>query len=643
MRRPAQFFILFVLLVACLSLPRVTAQDMPLEWLLTPEELKTDAGSIVRAYDVSYRMVEPGKAVEKVHKVVTILGKKGNSEASVGVWYDKDVKISDMNVRAYHGPGEPFFTAKKISDFEDQLYISQGQFFEDNRVRFLDVPCTGYPCTVEWEYERKLQDMASINYPSFAPQDYYQSVQSATFTVELPADNELDFRGHGVGEPVVTEGEKTVTYAWSVGNLPAHQAESYSPPSAVTLPYLRFSLRDIKIDGYTGTFTDWEAYGRFQRQLYDGRQELPDLLRAKVRELTDGVETDTEKIDRLYRLLQERTRYVGIQLGIGGWQPFTAKYVDENRYGDCKALSNYMGAMLSEVGIESYPVVIQWGPEYYPVSPEFTTSAFNHVVLYVPDEDMYLECTSSDSPTGYLGEGKHDRHAVHLAPGGGKLIRTPTLKPAENGYLRNVDLTLREDGSTGFKLRCDYYGAQQEDLRRLPRQQSNPNEQLKWLQAGSYIPDVSGRHTLTPAQTAPVTHFTYETDIKKYGRSMGSRRFLPLNEYKGMRLFIPEPDDHREFEIDFDKTRFYVDSITLHLPNNYELEAVGDHLTELDHEIGSYRSTITPTEDGLRWVRTLKLTPARLPAEAYERFRTFLVAVQKADNRQVVVKEKRTK
>ena len=69
---------------------------------------------------------------------------------------------------------------------------------------------------------------------------------------------------------------------------------------------------------------------------------LPEDIKKKVHELTDHLKDPREKINVLYDFLQKNTHYISIQLGIGGWQPFPADYVAAKRYGDCKALSNYM-------------------------------------------------------------------------------------------------------------------------------------------------------------------------------------------------------------------------------------------------------------------------------------------------------------
>ena len=86
----------------------------------------------------------------------------------------------------------------------------------------------------------------------------------------------------------------------------------------------------------------------------------------------------------------------------GGWQTFDAKYVEKNKFGDCKALSNFMKSMLKVVGIEGQLVVVSAGDDdFFDPDPTFCLPRFNHMILHIPSENMWLECTSDGNPTGY--------------------------------------------------------------------------------------------------------------------------------------------------------------------------------------------------------------------------------------------------
>src|SRR5690606_2173354 len=139
------------------------------------------------------------------------------------------------------------------------------------------------------------------------------------------------------------------------------KSEPYCPAASELLPTIMVSPSLFEAESYTGSMSSWNDFGIFMNMLYQGRDELTPIMKANVGELTANAKTDREKIDALYRYMQKNMRYVSVQLGIGGWQPFDAKYVEANKYGDCKALSNFMKALLKEVGIPAYPVLIYNG------------------------------------------------------------------------------------------------------------------------------------------------------------------------------------------------------------------------------------------------------------------------------------------
>ena len=453
---------------------QVQSQKLAPTPLAVPDSLRTGS-SVVLEYQTEYHILDRSSATVSYRKVVTLLNPAHKEGNVLREYYDDASKITSLAAASYDFLGNEIARAK-ASDVVDSRAHSEVTFYQDTRYQEVTLPCTSYPCTVVFEVEKRVRDFTFVaGFYDWSPIVREQALVYAAYTVTLPADNELLYRAHLLPPPTTSVDTKERTYRWEVGHHPAQAAEPYAPSPAATLPYLRVALADFEIEGYRGSYRDWQSFGTFMQTIMRDRDALPPRLAQEVREVVAGASDEREMIDRLYRFMQQRMRYVGVQLGIGGWQPFSAEYVELNRYGDCKALSNYMGAMLKSVGIESYPVLIYSNDkEYYPVGEDFSTSAFNHMIVYVPTQDMYLECTSHDAPTGYLGEGKQDRNVLWVTPEGGKLARTPKLTPAENGYTRTVDLGLADDATTSVAIHSTFYGGAHEAFPRSGRLSARP-------------------------------------------------------------------------------------------------------------------------------------------------------------------------
>lgn len=633
-----------LLLLAIVLSGTAAAQELSMMALTIPAELKENAKSVVRDHEEIYTAVSPREATLTVRHVVTLLDDGHGRANQLVVFYDNDTKIVRLNATLYDGLGNKVRTAKK-SEIEDISAVSGGTFYSDSRVKTVTLTHLSYPYTVEFEYEIKAKDFGAFKQsPSWLPQEYEQSVVRSECIAYVHAGNKLAYRAHDLPEPTVTTEKGYTVMKWTVSNLPAYLKEGEAPPATRTLPFLYTALRDVEVGNISLTNQDWKSFGQKMLQLHEDIRTLTPDLQTKVRESVAGLTTDRDKIAALYALVQGRTRYVGVQLGIGGWQPFSAEYVEENRFGDCKALSNYLGAMLDEVGIENYPVLVNWA-DRSPVAVEqdFTASAFNHMILYVPGEEIYLECTSNDWPTGYLGDGKQDRNVLWLTPEGGELVRIPAHIPGEHGHVRTVDLTITPEGNAEFDLRAGFFGTDHEDIRMFVGSEADPGKQREGLHRYGELPDVSGSdYSVDVDPDNPRLDLSYRTVLPKYVRKLGKRMFVPLNKLYRYD-WVPDQLSERHFPIVKTEARFLVDTVHLTLPDNLEVESLGEPETIIQHAVGEYRSEVKTGPGKLTWIRTLKLVPVELPASEYEEYRAFYVAVSKAERRQVVLREKRTK
>ncbi len=639
MKPHSLLFLLFICAGA-----QVKSQSEGLAYLTLPDSLRQGANSIVVSSDYEFTATSDRSAEMHVRRVVTLLNNKPDHERSLYAFYDNDSKVTAFEITVLDASGKETFRSRK-NDISDQRYDDNMSFLLDSWVKSAEVPCTGYPCTVITEVSKKMSDFAAlVAFPHWAPVQREQSLLAARLRVVVPEANELLMETHLTEEAIVSAGDGIKTYEWKLTNLPAQSHEPLAPHTSETLPYVRTEPALFRIDDYSGSYRTWHDFGLFIGQLMEGRDALPPLLAAEVRETVAGMDDEREKIEILYRLMQGRCRYVSIQLGIGGWQPFSAAYVEENRFGDCKALSNFMGAMLREVGIASYPVLIKAETQpHYGVNPEFATSSFNHMVLYVPSQDMYLECTDKYAITGYIGESLQDRNVLWITPEGGKLARTPSFTPSDHGHVRTTNLSLLEGTEIAFDFHATYFGAEQETFRQLGAYIGDKQDQLDWLHQNNYLPDVTGSaYTYFVSEVRPEVEMAYETVLKNRVRKLGSRKFVALNPFP--LDWVPDQMEARKLPVVYQKSRFFVDTVKVSFPANLEVESgILAEPIVYSHPAGEYRASMERGENQVVWTRTLKLRPVELPAEDYAAFWQFFVDKSKAENLQLVLKERQTK
>ena len=316
---------------------------------INPEHIK-NAPAVIRE-DIQEVVVGAGGGFSvKSKMVVTIFKKEANDLGLLQVDYTNKIKVKSIDGRVYDMMGSVIKKGGK-SDISDNSF----SIYEDNRIKLMDLRQLDFPYTVEFEYEVEYPNLFFL--PNWYPQSYPKiPVEIAQGKYIYPKASKLRFFTQTIDEKYLSTKELEggmVEKSWKIENIEAFEPEIMLPLDENPTKVLFVGASEFEYEGFKGDLSSWESMGKWIASLNSGKDILTPQLKAKVNEIVSGLETTEEKIKAIYEYLQKNTRYVSIQLGIGGFMPFEALTVEKYGYGDCKALSNFMGAMLKEAGIPS--------------------------------------------------------------------------------------------------------------------------------------------------------------------------------------------------------------------------------------------------------------------------------------------------
>ncbi len=623
--------IIFLLLI----IPNLLFSQNKAEYasLLIPPGLLENANAVIRQQEVEFEVQEPGKAIYKEHRAVTIFNEKTNYDAMV-VHYNPSNRLSRIKGRIYDAKGNLVREIEK-KEIKDVSAISSYSIYEDDRVRYVEVDYKDYPYTVEFEYEMNYKDL--LYYPGWSVNEFAVAVQQTTFQVSLPADLKLHYKQFNLDiTPEIKNVENLHRFFWKIENIKAIKKEPYCPSVYELLPTLRISPSHFEAENYSGSMSSWNDFGLFMNKLMEGRDELSPTMKNTVHELIGAAKSDREKIDLLYRYMQENMRYVSVQLGIGGWQPFDAKYVEANKYGDCKALSNFMKAMLKEAGIISYPVLIQNGNKPFEITEDFTAPAFNHMILNVPSENYWLECTSTFNPPNYIGVSNSDRNVLLITETGGEIARTPIMLPNDNAELNKSIIEINSEGAATVNFNSNRKGNRQDWFRNAKNYSSEEdlkNEIIELIPLPSFT---LNQFSVNVSNDKPEAQFGYNATVPRYASKAGKRLFIPLNAVNPFSDF-PPANEERLHPVVIENSFSERDSIVFHLPVGYKVESMPPNEKSLETDFGKYSLRIFQDQYVLTVIRELEVKATRIPAADYNKWRDFFKGVGKLDGGKLVL------
>ena len=529
--------------------------------------------SVVEEYVTDVRYTSMTEMVCKERRVITVLDKRGLSAADLHISLNKELSSLGRFSGSLADSNGVILRKVKKSDLK---YTEYSEMLADDACGYY-YTCEPphYPFTVTYEWEEKYNG-GIVWLPTFAPQGgYNQEVRNARYHIEALRGLDFTYRifntSANVKESVGEKGERILDIC--MDSLPAFHAEPLSPAAYEMLPYAYVVPATFVFGGYDGCYESWATYGGWLFSLMQGRDILPQNVVAELKQKAVACSIPREKVQVVCDILAATTRYVSIQLGVGGMQPASVAEVCRTGYGDCKALVNYARAMLAELGIESNYVVINTEREN--ITRDFVNgSQFNHAILQVPLEGdtIWVECTNPTLPLGYLHDGIAGHDALLVTASGGKLCRLPSYADSLNVQRNDIRITLADDGSAsvGMLRRCS--AAKYEDLRFFSKLAKV--EQRDYLRSCLNMPnaEISSISYDEDKEGVPSCTLGCSATVARYGTRSGNRFFIPLEPLKGVSQLPAE--DNRCTDVVIKSGTVYIDNVEIVLPDGLMVESM---------------------------------------------------------------------
>jgi hypothetical protein len=360
---------------------------------------------IIRSKE-KFKISSPSKAIHYQELSIKVNNKEGLKKLKLFWLYTSFIQITEFKATVMYAG---VIKSYQLKDLVDQSLAGHNyQLFSDLRVKYLPIENQlNFPAIIHYTVGSRYKGFNRI--PSFMPADNYDvTVKEASYELEYPTTYLFHRNYYGFTGTIDSNiTERTKTLKFTLTNLAGIRKECHQLPLEMISPNIQFIPSQIYFDKVSFDCRNWDDIAQWsQTLLNESNGELGSQTKTQI-DILKVQFSGKALAEKIYEWMQSRVRYVGIQLGIGGFKPIGVTNTDKYSYGDCKALSLYYVKLLQHAGIKGYYTLIQTRGEKPSGIPDFNgLGSFNHATVCIPLEgDTFIaECTSQ---TAKFNENNH--------------------------------------------------------------------------------------------------------------------------------------------------------------------------------------------------------------------------------------------
>lgn len=556
-----------------------------------------------------------------------INNRAGEKYTKINIPFSKLIKLSKLQAHIIDKNGKKV-KSLKTSDIVTKSSIANFSLYEDDFVQEFTLKHNEYPYVLQYSYVLQENQFLQIEYwmPIIAEK---VPTRNAKLKLTIPLNYGIAYKNHLMDAPKYETTAKNIVYEWNTKFENNYRAEKFTAPMRNFYPTLSIVPLNFEYAQY-GSLKDWTSFGNWQCNLLRGLDDLTADEKLKIDKLINGIESDKEKIRILYHYLQDNTRYVNTTIETGGLKPYPASYVVQNKYGDCKALTNYFKAVLSYVKIPSYYSKLNAGSNIYSIDKNFPSQQSNHVILYIPlrSEDIWLDCTSKFA-FNYLGTFNQNRDAFVVDVDKSRFMRTPALMPNDVLETRVIE-TQMADNKTIVSFNNTYKGDTYENLLHISKNYNNVYKKRiisqHFVADGLQLIDYNLNEMHRDTTHIALTYTASATGIyKNYGNDVLLQNFA-------FDIDKLEKPQMRKLPVQINFPIFKIDTVVYQIPNGYKL---AHSLVNINAKstYGEYEMAFNMSDDKIIVTKKLLIKAGNYALDEYEAFYNFYTQIIENENK----------
>ncbi|MEM6966560.1 MAG: transglutaminase domain-containing protein [Bacteroidota bacterium] len=242
-------------------------------------------------------------------------------------------------------------------------------------------------------------------------------IYKSVFELIVPQQKQLNYICNRIEcTPNIQYKDQVKIFTWENTRTPKNQHEEAVLDDMDKFAWIMLSTQE-----------DWQKVVKWYHRKTYRRLEANYEVKNRLAEIVDDRMTDQEKVEAIYQYLTQEITYSHVAFLNANYTPKKPAQTICSRIGDCKDVSSLMIAMLREVGIESFYVLVRT-KNYTQKEIRPSVLAFDHVIVGYKihgEQVKYLDLTTDYFPSDVLPGFNHGQWALKIRPRENMIFRLP--------------------------------------------------------------------------------------------------------------------------------------------------------------------------------------------------------------------------